>query len=101
VGEWEPRDPNFWPTQKFLVTQFDRGYGSIINSMHRSNRRMRLLTMKVKMKKESVPNDRIGEYVAAHGDELCDPESGSPVRWDSKKRLLYFEHTEPWESVRL
>jgi hypothetical protein len=69
--------------------------------MHRSNRRMRLLTMKVKMKKESVPNDRIGEYVAAHGDELRDPESGSPVRWDSKKRVLYFEHTEPWESVRL
>jgi hypothetical protein len=99
--ELGPSDPNFLPTQKFLATQFAYRNSQLISSMHRSNRLMRLLTMKVRVMKESVPDDRIGEYVAAHGDELRDPESGSPARWDSEKRVLYYEIAEPWEIVRL
>ena len=96
-----PGDASFWPSRQFLERQLHFHSVEIIKSMHRSNRWMRLLTMKVRIMKEKVSHDRVPEYVAVHGDELQDPVTGFPVRWDSKRGVIYFETTEPWESVRL
>ena len=87
----KPGDERFVPSSEFLSEALDRRPIELVKSMHSKNRQMNLLTMKLKLVKERIPDRGIEKYVAAHTKGLREPFSNAPIQWNPLKRELFYK----------
>jgi hypothetical protein len=74
--------------------------GELVQQMHSIVGRKRLATLLVRLIGENVGDAGIDRFLATSGPELSDPFSGSPMRWDTKDRKIFFSDPNDRCSVR-
>ncbi len=65
---------------------------SIIKAMHGKNRVMNLLTMRLRVYKDKVPDAEIPAYLLKNAANLREPFNDSPMQWSPTKRTLFYEN---------
>lgn len=92
--ELNASDPRFTASAEFIRPSVHIGTFELIKSMYDKNRRMALLSMRIRIFKERVPDSQIAAYLAANAANLREPFTDGPMQWDQGKRLLYFDNPD-------
>ena len=59
--------------------------------MHNKNQWMALLSMRIRIFKEKVPESQIAAYLVAHVANMRESFTDGPMQWDQNKRVLFFD----------
>lgn len=65
--------------------------GVLVEGMHLKMAYTRLLSLKVRILKARIPDSEIEAFLRNSEEELRNPLTGKPMRWNSIKRAIYFD----------
>ena len=85
-------DPRFAASAEFIVPSVHVGTFELIKSMYDKNRRMALLSMRVRIFKARIPDSQIAAYLAASVANMRELFADGPIQWDQSKRVLFIDN---------
>ena len=88
----KPGEERFAASAEFLTPMIDLIPIGLIKSMHAKNRLINLLTMKLELVHNRIPDTAIAKYVQANTKELLDPFTSAPIEWNPVRRELFYEN---------
>ena len=88
--ELNATDPRFAASAEFVGPGVYLGPFELIKSMHNKNQLMALLSMRIRIFKEKVPESQIAAYLVAHVANMRESFTDGPMQWDQNKRVLFF-----------
>jgi len=89
--ELNATDPRFAASAEFVGPGVYLGPFELIKSMHNKNQLMALLSMRIRIFKEKVPESQIAAYLVAHAANMRESFTDRPMQWDRNKRVLFFD----------
>lgn len=82
-------DPRFSASAEYIQPSMSF---ELIKSMHAKNRLMNLLTMRVRIFKDRVPDSQIAAYLKANTADMREPFTNGTMQWDKGKRVLFYDN---------
>ena len=88
--ELNENDPGFTASAAFIGPTVFPGV-EFIKSMHDKIRMAGLLTMRIKIAKDKVPDSEIAAYLAANAKDMREPFTNDQMQWDPVRRRIFFD----------
>lgn len=85
-------NPQFLASAEFVYPSVAWAPVELFKSMHRKIQSMALLSIRIKMFKEKVPESQIAAYLEAHAANMRESFTGEPMQRDQNKRVLFFDN---------
>jgi len=79
------------PVGKFIVAIAIPDFTGYLVRGHKADGLMRLVSLQLLLKENRIQDARLEQFIKESGPRYADPYTGGVMRWDEKKRTLYFE----------
>ena len=81
----------FLASAEFVCPSLVWALVEFVKSMHHKNQLMALLSMRIRIFKEKVPESQIAAYLVAHAANMRESFNGGPMQWDQDRRVLFYD----------